>query len=189
MALECQRDTGAGPFAVMVTLPGVCRNSAADVLASANEVLATPGVWLSGPHPLGAEVLLAGDTGGPTLIHALAERRPARRVVALVPAPLLGDQGQEIVGEAQVGGRIAVVSVDAAHANADRVARNLLHEAGHLRGLKHCGAARCLMNPRTVGRPGADWPAAYCPKCLGLWAHMGSAKPPSADGALETTAP
>jgi predicted Zn-dependent protease len=86
------------------------------------------------------------DDLGLTLIRALASLRPARRVVALTGRPLQGARGFTSGGEAQVAGRIGVVSTGGPR-EPDLLAARLAHEVGHLGGLRHCGTPGCLMVP------------------------------------------
>ncbi len=75
----------------------------------------------------------------------------AGKVVAVTDADLFIPVLTFVYGEAQLGGPAAVVSIArlrdarAAALTASRLAKEAVHEAGHLFGLVHCGEERCAM--------------------------------------------
>ena len=93
-----------------------------------------------------------------------------------------------VYGQAQLGGRIAVMSLarleqefyglPAAPAVLhDRAAKEALHETGHLLGLVHCADRACAMTLSTNIRQIDFKRAAFCPACAALWKRHSEAQP------------
>jgi hypothetical protein len=137
---------------VVVLLEELPAAFVAQALHQAHGLLAPIGLCLSGPWPMAAPLPALPDERGITLIRALAALRPARRVLALTARTLRNAHGDPLGGEAQVGGRIAVVSTVGHADDAPGMARRVAHEAGHLRGLRHC-ACRWLRKAGALARP------------------------------------
>jgi hypothetical protein len=134
-------------------------------LHQAHSLLAPIGLSLSGPWPMSAPLPVLPDEQGITLIRALAALRPARRVLALTGRTLRNPHGDPLGGEAQVGGRIAVVSTAGQADDAPAVARRIAHEMGHLQGLQHCAAGDCVMATSTPEPTGEGAPVGFCERC------------------------
>ena len=91
------------------------------------------------------------------ILRWLKMHRPpdARKVLGLTDVDLFIPVLTFVYGEAQLGGRCAVVStarlglspggIDGDLA-ASRLAKECIHELGHTFGLVHCGSARCVMS-------------------------------------------
>jgi len=82
-----------------------------------------------------------------------------------------------VFGEAQLGGRVGVVSYHRLQNEryglpADekllhfRLVKEALHELGHLFGLVHCSSYDCVMHISTYVEDIDTKPAAFCPACL-----------------------
>ena len=79
-------------------------------------------------------------------------REPEEWVLGLTAADLRAGGRDFVFGEAALGGGWAVVSVARLGAAGepafrDRLAKEALHELGHLAGLRHCDRSDCLMHP------------------------------------------
>jgi len=83
-----------------------------------------------------------------------------------------------VFGQAQLGGRVGVVSLARLRQEfygfapnrevfVDRAAKEALHETGHLFGLVHCAERICAMSLATNIRQIDEKRAAYCPACGG----------------------
>jgi archaemetzincin len=75
-----------------------------------------------------------------------------------------------VYGESQLGGRIAVVSINRLrdrdmHIAFERVAKISLHEVGHLLGLEHCLTSGCLMRFSKQLDQLDELPMQVCPAC------------------------
>jgi hypothetical protein len=127
--------------------------------------LAAIGLSLSGPWPMSVPLPALPDERGITLIRALAALRPARPVLALTSRTLRNAHNEPLGGEAQVGGRIAVVSTAGQGDDPPGMARRVAHEVGHLQGLRHCAAGGCVMGANTPEPPGEGSPVGFCERC------------------------
>ncbi len=94
------------------------------------------------------------------------------RVIGVAAVDIYADTLNFVFGQAQVSGRVAVISiarlVDSERKKfRDRVAKEAVHELGHTFGLSHCSDPRCVMffsNSLTdTDRKGKK----YCRRCLG----------------------
>jgi archaemetzincin len=75
-----------------------------------------------------------------------------------------------VYGESQLGGRVAVVSIDRLRdrdrqVTYERAAKISLHEVGHLLGLEHCLSAGCLMRFSKQVDQLDELPLHVCPAC------------------------
>ena len=103
----------------------------------------------------------------------LARAAPEGRVLGVTDVDLFIPILTYVFGEAQVGGRAAVVStrrlgepgLPDARIVVDRLATESVHEVGHLFGLLHCSTAGCAMG-RAAGVRDVDAKRAeICPAC------------------------
>jgi archaemetzincin len=104
-------------------------------------------------------------------------RAGAARVIGITAADLFVPVLTYVFGEAQLGGRAAVVSThrlrpEAYGLPADddlvaaRAEKEALHELGHTYGLRHCPAPDCVMRASTYAEEIDLKPAALCERCL-----------------------
>lgn len=96
----------------------------------------------------------------------LARVRPGGWCLGVTAAPLRGEAGEEVFGQATVGGPVAVVS---AHpfADAHGLVATAVHELGHAAGLEHCAAAACAMYPSRSARETDGKGPGLCGACAG----------------------
>lgn len=84
-----------------------------------------------------------------------------------------------VFGEAELGGRAAVVSAHrfrnelyglpaAPDKMRDRLIVESLHELGHTCGLTHCQSTNCVMRPSSYAEEIDFKPARYCARCASL---------------------
>jgi archaemetzincin len=123
------------------------------------------------------------------ILKELIETCPpdALKVLGVTSVDLFSPIFSYVFGEAQFGGRGAVVSADRLRGDGagskddscppliNRLEKECLHELGHTFGLRHCTDPDCLMH-YSVGVECADRKFAFfCPACrdLMLW-HMAS---------------
>jgi archaemetzincin len=113
------------------------------------------------------------------LRHLLADPEPgAERILAVTSVDLFIPVLTFVFGEAQVGGRAAVVSLHRLRAEAyglpadepllaERLAKEAIHELGHTRGLLHCPDLDCVMHASTYVEEIDLKPASFCRTCRG----------------------
>ncbi len=120
---------------------------------------------------------LRGQLGSTPILERLAAACPpdALKVLALTEEDLFIPVFTYVFGEAQLGGRAAIVSTHrlglapgfpVAHAAlCRRLLKEAVHELGHTFGLRHCPDASCLMHycrsARDVDRKGGEL-CRYC---------------------------
>jgi archaemetzincin len=84
-----------------------------------------------------------------------------------------------VFGEAQLGGRVAVVSYHRLQSERyglapdrgllhERLLKESLHELGHLGGLIHCSDLECVMHISTYVEDIDMKPAAFCSSCRAM---------------------
>ena len=82
-----------------------------------------------------------------------------------------------VFGEAQLSGRVAVVSIHRLAPEvyglpsnpqllAKRLEKEAVHELGHTRGLLHCADPNCVMHPSSYAEEIDLKSAMFCPPCL-----------------------
>jgi archaemetzincin len=92
-----------------------------------------------------------GQHSSGRILRFLAEARPGQRVLAVTDADLFVPVLTFVFGEAELGGRAAVVSTarlgrhDGPALLRARLAKEAIHELGHTFGLVHCPERRCAM--------------------------------------------
>jgi archaemetzincin len=99
---------------------------------------------------------------------------PGGRVLGVTDQDLFIPVLTYVFGEAQLGGRAAVVSTARLQDGvellgprllAERLTKEAIHEVGHAMGLRHCDSPRCVM-ARSPGLPGIDAKThELCPTC------------------------
>jgi hypothetical protein len=102
----------------------------------------------------------------------------AYRALGLVNRPLRTLRGEPVNGQAELRGRVAVVSAHrvggdtkSSHGAAAiaRFVGSAVHEVGHLAGLGHCGHAGCTMHRRPAS---VSLQSLLCPDCRSTWQHL-----------------
>lgn len=121
-----------------------------------------------------------GQHSSTQILRWLVEREhPAGRVVAITDVDLFIPVLTYVYGEAQLGGRAAVVSTARLHADLDaignpsvrlaRAVKETVHELGHTFGLLHCDTGSCVMS-RSVSILDVDRKdTALCRDCRALY--------------------
>lgn len=112
------------------------------------------------------------------VLEMLAKRCPADawKLLAVTDRDLFVPVLTFVFGQAQLGGRVAVISLARlrqefyglpAHREifVDRVGKEAMHEAGHMFGLVHCAERSCAMSLATNVRQIDAKQAAFCPSC------------------------
>jgi len=114
------------------------------------------------------------------ILRWLLTHRPAgaRKLVGVTDVDLFIPVLTFVYGEAQLGGRCAVVSTArlgrppggaGPDLSATRLAKECVHELGHTFGLVHCDAARCVMS-RSVNLASVDGKSTtFCNDCRLLY--------------------
>jgi archaemetzincin len=123
-----------------------------------------------------------GQHSSTQILRWLVERpHPAGRVVAITDVDLFIPVLTYVYGEAQLGGRAAVVSTARLSVDLDpganrpvrlaRAVKETVHELGHTFGLLHCDTASCVMS-RSVSLMDVDRKdTALCQGCKALYAE------------------
>lgn len=112
------------------------------------------------------------------ILRKLLMQYPANqcRVLALTNRDLYSPVLTYVFGEAELGGRVAVVSIHrfqnelyGLSANADlvksRLIREVVHELGHTHGLIHCHNQECVMYPSSYVEEIDMKPDSFCESC------------------------
>jgi archaemetzincin len=124
-----------------------------------------------------------GQHSSTAILKWLVERgQPAGRIVAMTDVDLFIPVLTYVYGEAQLGGRGAVVSTARLTLDLEALARpelavarackETVHELGHTFGLLHCDTAACVMS-RSVSVIDVDSKdAALCGRCRALFGEL-----------------
>jgi archaemetzincin len=107
----------------------------------------------------------------------LRDARPAARVLGVTGVDLFIPVLTFVFGEAQLGGKAAVVSTHRLDAERyglpadpqkleERLAKEAVHEMGHTSGLVHCHTGRCVMGSSTYVEDIDLKDAVFCTRCL-----------------------
>jgi archaemetzincin len=112
------------------------------------------------------------------VLEMLARRCPpdARKFLAIIGRDLFVPVLTFVFGQAQLGGKLAVVSLARLEQEfyglapdrtvlRERARKEVLHELGHTYGLVHCADRKCAMSLATNVRQIDSKQAAYCPAC------------------------
>lgn len=136
-----------------------------------------------GDRPAHAFDARRGQYSSTQILRWLVEREhPAGRVVAVTDVDLFIPVLTFVYGEAQLGGRSAVVSTARlgldplaladARVRIERTTKEAVHELGHTFGLLHCDTWACVMS-RSVNLADVDSKRAeLCPGCGSLYADL-----------------
>ena len=116
--------------------------------------------------------------GSIAVLEMLARLRPAdaEKLLAVTGRDLFVPVLTFVFGQAQLGGRVAVISLARLRqefyslppnpeALAERAAKEALHETGHMFGLVHCADRACVMSLATNVRQIDLKHAAFCASC------------------------
>lgn len=135
-------------------------------------------VWHSDDRPADTWDPRRGQHSSTTTLRWLAQHRPheARKMLAVTDVDLFIPVLTFVFGEAQLGGRVAVVSTARLGMGADgrrllssRLIKECVHELGHTFGLLHCATPGCVMG-RSSNLPSVDAKASrLCPDCRLLY--------------------
>lgn len=144
-------------------------------------------VKIAAPIPIARLGMHGAQLSSQKLRAALASRLPddAFALLAVTEADLLSNYYTAVFGEASAGQRVGVVSVARLHLSftvpgkrsnpaivLGRSLKLIAHELGHLFGLDHCTAHRCVMNYVTTLRDLDNLPRAICPVGLARMAAI-----------------
>ncbi len=132
---------------------------------------------------------LRGQYSSTTLLRLLLDDPldSKRRTLGVTGVDLFAPVLTYVFGEAQLDGRVAVVSLHRLRAEAyglpaneellfNRLLKEAVHELGHSFGLIHCRDLGCVMHPSTYVEEIDFKPATFCTPCLG--SIHGIADPP-----------
>ncbi len=139
--------------------------------------------YTSPDRPTGTFDVRRGQHSSTQLLRWLVERgQPAGRVMAVTDADLFIPVLTFVYGEAQLGGRIAIVSTARLGMDVEvltnpgiRVARAVkeaVHELGHTFGLLHCDSRACVMSRSTSVLDVDSKRVALCRGCEALYAEL-----------------
>jgi archaemetzincin len=135
------------------------------------------------PEPASAFSPQRGQWSAIAFLEALLAQAPpaAQRLLGITERDLFVPVLSFVFGQAQLGGKVAVVSLArlrpefhglpaSAAVLARRAATEAVHELGHTFGLVHCGDRRCPMS-LSIDLPGLDGKgAAPCAACAAMLA-------------------
>ena len=120
------------------------------------------------------------------LRHLLSDpSEKAAKILGVTSRDLFCPALSYIFGEAQLDGRVAVVSIDRLRNEAyglppddqllsERLGKEAIHELGHTYGLLHCRDTACVMHPSTYAEQIDFKSASFCSACRrSLDAHGG----------------
>ncbi|MBU1275748.1 MAG: peptidase M54 [Proteobacteria bacterium] len=166
------------PPQVEVVPFGLVSSTAAQVVAANLQALLELNVLVVQPWPEPAHALVAarGQYDAGLILKDLAATEGAPLRLGLMGKDLCLPFLTYVLGESQLGGRAAVMSLHrlsdgegggrtTRHLMLERAAKVGLHEIAHVLGLEHCRAAGCLMK-FSAGPAGLDrLRMGFCPVC------------------------
>lgn len=99
------------------------------------------------------------------------------KVLGMTSLDLFSPALSYVFGEAQLKGRVAIVSIERLRSEAyglppddrllgERLEKEAIHELGHTYGLVHCRDAECVMHASTYAEEIDFKPAYFCTACL-----------------------
>ena len=182
------------PIVLCVVGPPIERSLRRALAEHVGREVAPTGAWLPDlALPLGACDPRRHQVESTALMRAVLEQVPpdAARVLAVTDADLFIPALTFVFGRAQLGGRLALVSLarlrpefhgappDPARL-LERAQKEAVHELGHLLGLAHCGLATCAMafSVNVAGIDAKD--ARLCPRCAAAARSPADVAPPPA---------
>ena len=158
MALESDMPAGPGPPQVEVIPLGRVSSIAAQVVAANLQAILALDALVAAPRPEPAAALLVarGQYDASLILRELAGPPGAPLRLGLLAKDLCLPFLTYVLGESQLGGRAAVMSLHRLsqgegggraqrHLMLERAAKVGLHEMAHVLGLEHCRTAGCLM--------------------------------------------
>ena len=119
-----------------------------------------------------------GQYNSRVLLAQLLQSAPHERVLGICGVDLFVPVLTFVLGEAQLGGRAAIVSIHRLRNEVyglpaepqlllDRLVKEAVHELGHTFGLRHCPMSRCVMSS-SPGVEEVDLKSdRFCDRCLG----------------------
>jgi archaemetzincin len=167
--------TVAVPVRILWIGEGIGDAALLEALRHRIAAMAGPTVTVGAPaeRPAGAWDARRRQDASGKILDCLAQSAPAGgKLLAITDRDLFIPVLTFVFGEARMGGSVAVVSIarlreerhpDGRRILEERLAKEALHEVGHLFGLRHCRAPGCVMR-RSV-RP-ADIDAKSVEPCL-----------------------
>jgi len=182
----------AGPALIRVVPLGQIDQVAVAVVAANLQALLDLTAEIAPAQPLPEQARLkARDQYDASLIikalrsDSTGPERPPPLVIGLIPSDLCLPLLTYVLGEAELGGRAAVVSLfrlagpgpdqTPRHLVYERLVKVALHETGHLLGLTHCRVPVCLMNFSPSASRLDELSLELCPVCRRL-ARRGRAR-------------
>lgn len=169
---------GASAPQVEVVPLGRVNSTAAQVVAANLQALLELDAMVVGPWPEPAQALVAarGQYDAGIILQKLATPRGGPLRLGLLGKDLCVPFLTYVLGESQLGGRAAVMSLHRLsegagggraprHLMLERAAKVGLHEIAHVLGLEHCRTAGCLMR-FSAGLATLDrLKMGFCPAC------------------------
>lgn len=132
-------------------------------------------LWSGAGRPRHALDARRGQHASGKILRWLLESGPSRgKVLGITDRDLFIPILTYVFGEAQLGGRAAVVSLARLGEDVElfgpgllveRLAKEAVHEVGHTFGLVHCGTEGCVMGRSPAVREVDDKTAELCEEC------------------------
>jgi archaemetzincin len=150
--------------------------------AHINTVFGVPGrIWESSETPPDVLDPVRSQYSSTKILRWLLEHVPAdaKKIIAVTDGDLFIPVLTFVFGEAQLGGKVAVVSTARLRQDFNgaaapprifrgRFLTECVHELGHTFGLTHCSFSRCVMTRSNSVLDVDAKVAEFCPNCRGL---------------------